>query len=1277
MKWKYLRRVAVAVALSSAFLFQETWALAGTTGGVVGTVTDQSGKVVAGAKVTATAPSETVSTTTDSAGRFAFLSLSPDTYTIQVQKSGYANQSVIGIVVFADNNQTLAIKLPPQLQTIASVTARASSIVKAGTTTDVYSVNSAVAGTAQALGGGGSLNQAYSALAAVPGVFIPQGQNGWAQSVFVRGSNYTQLGYEYDGVPIQRAFDQYPASQLSSLGQQELQVYAGSAPTDSQSSAIGGFINQVIKTGTFPGFGNGNLGYGTPSFYRKLSAEAGGATPDRKFSWYVGVGGYNQSFRYYDQYDGQVLDPAFGSTYNLVAQNCAGVAATAGCYKNTAGFFNAFPTAPSGFATGPTFYGGGAPETIFDRDIVANFHFAIAHPHDGGRDDVQLLYSNSYLKTQYDTSFNGWLYATDNVANGTANYLGSNYPTCGSSGYSGSPCAVIGPKPYIYYDTTTFTGPVGAQLTSGLLGAVSPYLQPQSPSNRQLSSPIGPTQTLTDPNNTDFADNNFGVVKLQYQHNMGSTAFVRLYGYTSYSDWLNTSLSGATLNANFVGAVPEDYELIAHTRGVALTFVDQLTPQHLLNFTGGYTEATTVRWNNQWFAQNVAPTQVAVAVNSANPTNGTCYAIANGAATPTYCGGTVSGYSNPVAGAPTQLTPTNLPAGVNPSNVGSVTCGSGPCEFYTVQNGNSGPYNTVEPQFSNLSLNDTWRPNDKITFDAGIHYDNFGYVLGNGTIAPSFESNGGNARLLWQNSANNWLCFNSLTQAYTAATAASATQTTGSCAPGSSLVRWSNASASTNAYQEWEPRFGLTYELNPLNVVRVAYGKFAQPASSAFQQYLDAGYNLFTGPALSYYPLGYTNPGHLVYPEISYNLDASWEHQSKGSDFSFKISPFYRKTNNEIFTVLLDPKTNFSGGVNVGSKSVSGAELLLTKGDFNRNGLSAQLSYTYTYGTVKFSTLPSGNTVVGGVNSSILQYNAYTSFCANNPSSSKCSTNGTAVLPTNGKTAAPCYAAVTGAPDPSCSAPGDIANPYWNAPAQPLFNASDSFIAYNQLPGTTPGDQGTQVGSSYIIPHVVSFLLSYKHDKLRVSPTIQFSGGGKYGDPVAGLGIDPAAGCALSGAPGVVPGSKAGPIAPGADPRYPYGAPGGQPYLAQSCTSALIAPDAFTGQFDNFGVFTEPDNLTANLQVDYDVTPRVTLSVVTTNLLDSCFGGTQVPWGQGSRIGCWYTPLNYVGNFYNPGSPFQGTNGYPYGPSFGTVFQSVYGAQSNPINLFVTAKIKL
>ena len=70
--------------------------------------------------------------------------------------------------------------------------------------------------------------------------------------VYIRGGNYDQIGYEFDGVPVNRSFDNYPGSTAGTLGQQELQVYTGGGTAGESASGLAGFINQVIKTGTFP-----------------------------------------------------------------------------------------------------------------------------------------------------------------------------------------------------------------------------------------------------------------------------------------------------------------------------------------------------------------------------------------------------------------------------------------------------------------------------------------------------------------------------------------------------------------------------------------------------------------------------------------------------------------------------------------------------------------------------------------------------------------------------------------------------------------------------------------------------------------------------------------------------------------------------------------------------------------------------------------------------------------------------------------------------------------
>ena len=169
-----------------------------------------------------------------------------------------------------------------------------------------------------------------------------------------------------------------------------------------------------------------------------------------------------------------------------------------------------------------------------------------------------------------------------------------------------------------------------------------------------------------------------------------------------------------------------------------------------------------------------------------------------------------------------------------------------------------------------------------------------------------------------------------------------------------------------------------------------------------------------------------------------------------------------------------------------------------------------------------------------------------------------------------------CYT-TTGAPDPTCK-PKDIANPYWDSPAYSLYDPGAAYLPYS----TFPGPVGSGV-NAYNYPYVGTLLLNYKHDRLSITPSLQFQAGNRYGAPLTTNGIDPTQGCgALAG------GSVAG------DPRYPYGASGGRPFDATTCASiaGVSIPDPYTGQFDGVGAFREPAQLLGNLRVNYDVNPK-------------------------------------------------------------------------------------
>src|ERR1700722_1633451 len=200
MRW--LKSIFAAL-LVAAFLPYEV--MAGTTGAVSGRVVDEETQApIAGVVVTARAPSQAVTTTTDAGGTFHFLSLAPDTYVLSFSKPPYNALSQSGISVFADQVQTINVKMV-NLRTIAHVTSRSvGSLVKAGTTGDVYSINAAAQQPAQGLSGPGSLNNAYGAIASVPGVSLDTGENSWWQTVHIRGGDIDQVGYEFDGIPVNR-----------------------------------------------------------------------------------------------------------------------------------------------------------------------------------------------------------------------------------------------------------------------------------------------------------------------------------------------------------------------------------------------------------------------------------------------------------------------------------------------------------------------------------------------------------------------------------------------------------------------------------------------------------------------------------------------------------------------------------------------------------------------------------------------------------------------------------------------------------------------------------------------------------------------------------------------------------------------------------------------------------------------------------------------------------------------------------------------------------------
>ncbi|MBV8147727.1 MAG: carboxypeptidase regulatory-like domain-containing protein, partial [Candidatus Eremiobacteraeota bacterium] len=682
-----LRRSVIAATFLATLLCVHARASAGTTGGLAGQVTDQHGAPVAGALVTASSPSESASTKTDASGHYVFLTLAPDTYTVTANKAGYNTVAITGAVVFADQTLTLSVTMN-SFKTIAHVISQAAgSLVRPGTTVDVYSINASTAAQLATAGGGNNLDSVYSAIYQQPGVLGLPGNYGFGQVFFIHGSTYYQIGYEFDGVPVNRAFDNYNANSLSNLGTESTEVYTGGGPANATSPTLGGYINQVIKTGTFPGYATLSGGIGTPAFYHQATVEAGGATPDRLFSWYLGLRGSTMVPYEYDSSNGGDLNPngdnpiaqqglienallfpasAFGLTSTFSGletrgpwSECLGASTAprngsylspilAGLY-GVKGKLNACNVYSPLAATGSYALGG---NDLNDRENVLNFHIGVPHRFDSGRDDIQILYDNFYyltegwdnLSTFGGVPFFGAMFAGVAGPSGTGLYNtfldnlfgmpGFNYLGRASQPqYAGwcatfnlyylfglsNRCATTGDSPQPFYDATQIVNARFGQSALGSPNIVAPYLFPGTPANRAFGSGVSPYAVGS-------TRNNGSIIKLQYTKNFGANAYLRLYGYSFYSDWLQSDPNYNSVVPFYTGAATgADYELNTHTRGLFLQFADQFDPQNLFTLTGTYTTASSLRDNNQQYLFTASGSPIASLISA----NGKCYAAYN------------------------------------------------------------------------------------------------------------------------------------------------------------------------------------------------------------------------------------------------------------------------------------------------------------------------------------------------------------------------------------------------------------------------------------------------------------------------------------------------------------------------------------------------------------------------------------------------------------------------------------------------------------------------
>ena len=1308
-----LRHAFVAVMIMLAMLAQGTWALAGTTGGISGTLTDSStGKPVADAKITATSPSQTSSTTTDAGGHFNFLALMPDTYTVSADKDGYAPQSIAGVTVFADQSFTLNLTTHPELKTIAVAHSRAAgNLVKPGTTSDVYSVNAATQQVVSGSGGGFNLNSAYSGIYSQPGVTSYIGNAGWGQVFYIRGSSYSQIGYEFDGVPLNRAFDNYQGNSLSNLGQQELQVYTGGSPSGASSATLGGFINQVIKTGTYPGYGALKGGIGAPGFYHALTAEAGGASPNRNFSYYVGLMGFNQTYPNLTWNDGANLSynglgptglqaqseaatllgglgGVYGNAPDFNAANCKAAAVNCGwvgqwtngpfaaCQNEltspgnggiSVGFTAANPGPYNGACYGYGPYGAGGLVQQQERDNVLNFHFGIPHKFDGGRDDLQLLWDNAMQYQTYGSSLNdnggmAWLSGYLTPFAGASNAPWTGTPVAGLCGYQnvfGGGCATSNsPDPYM----DTFIFAPGTQFGQSVSTAtVVPYYFPNSPTNRTLNNPFtGNTPVGVSTSLRDGTWNDVSILKAQYTKNIGSNAYARLFGYTFYSDWLISAPSGVTncyegglLQGNLTGQCTGDYELATHTRGAEFQFADQLNAQNLLRFTANYTTAGVTRWNNgSWLAGYYGSRTVVTNLTNGDPNNPMCFSYKTGAQGSCFSSSTAGNFGAPSRGqvdspCGTVFTPATTPAAFTPTGA----CSNNAHWMVTVPGG-QGTYNTVKPIFMSAALEDEFKPTDRWDLNLGVRFESYRYNL-TSTNSPEWNY-------------------------------------------------WFNEGAQVNCY---DPGTGLpmTTPLGP-----------GQPVPPNPVQTAPLG-NCGIAPSgqQGVHPTGGTGPCTKAGVTTSYCGDLLYSGQSPAyflhTEFSPRIGGTYTMSPDDVFRFSVGKytqptETAFEQYLDASAKRAATFDFSQFWGlGFHTPGHDNGVQYSWNYDfslehhfkntdiTAKVSpfyrdtrnqleTVVLGPGFVGGVNvghqhsmgvevgvqkgdptrdgwSGGLSYTytkALVQYGSAVPGAENAIDNlNDYIKAFNGLTQAgggsPCYDTST-VPATPVACPASFAG----SPTiiqNPYFNMSQQgLLARDGWYQTYPNEAPNSPfdqGGSSAIAPHV-FAGWLQFKHDRLSIAPNFQlNSGTY----YGTPVDTMGidprTCAQNEAAAV--GTDG--VTPVVSPTSAYA--GYCDFLSAGAspyvsTGQLAIPNPYTGKFDAVGAFEEPWQLNVGALIRYDISPKVTANLSLTNLFNTCFGGSSTPWNKA------FKPSNWVCGYGNNAGGFIGTQpgaGFFYGAS--------------------------
>jgi iron complex outermembrane receptor protein len=262
-------------------------AFAQGTSSISGTVTDEHGAKVSGAKVTLTfASGSELTTTANQAGSFQFNAIKPGTYLLEVQANGFSNFTSEQIQLARGESKSIPVQLKVAainasvVVTATGTAQRADEVAKVVSTLDAQEIEAKHELTLS------------EALRGTPGLRVQQqGSPGAITSLRLRGQRNFDTALLLDGLRVRDASDINGSAlslfpDLVPVALDRVEILRGAGSSIYGTHAIGGVINLIPDTGSSGfHFSGGFEGGGLATYREHLQASGGG----EKFGFNFGI----------------------------------------------------------------------------------------------------------------------------------------------------------------------------------------------------------------------------------------------------------------------------------------------------------------------------------------------------------------------------------------------------------------------------------------------------------------------------------------------------------------------------------------------------------------------------------------------------------------------------------------------------------------------------------------------------------------------------------------------------------------------------------------------------------------------------------------------------------------------------------------------------------------------------------------------------------------------------------------------------------------------------